>query len=58
VGAKFGFSIALPRLGDETAQGFVTGQAVVVRVEPRMETSVEPVGIGAAIETYEIVQRG
>jgi hypothetical protein len=28
VGAKFGFAITLPRLGEETAQGVVRGQAV------------------------------
>src|SRR5215467_5093572 len=52
VGAKFRFSITLPRQGDETMQGFVSGQAVVVRVEGRMENTAGPVGIAAAIETY------
>ena len=58
LGAKFRFSITLPRQGDETVQGFVSGQAVVVRVEQRTENTAGPFGIAAAIETYKIVQSG
>ena len=56
-GAKVRFSITLPRQGEETVQGFVSGQAVVTRVERwTMENTDGPVGIAAAIETYKIVQ--
>jgi len=58
VGAKFRFSITLPRQGEETVQGFVSGQAAVVRVERRMENTARPAGIAAVIETYKIVQSG
>ena len=54
VGTKIRFSIMPPWKGDTHA--FISGRASVARVEEASESSVDHVGIGAAIEAYNFGQ--
>jgi c-di-GMP-binding flagellar brake protein YcgR len=52
VGTKFKFSITLAEKVTESMQGFVSGQAKVVRVEESPEESLGRVGVDAEIESF------
>lgn len=55
LGSRFKFSIPLPAEVTEGAQAFISGQALVVRVEEKLGNTVSRVGVGALIEKYRII---
>lgn len=53
VGMKFGFSIMPPW---EATNAFISGRAIVVRVEDVSDDSIDHVGVGAVIGKYKFGQ--
>jgi len=51
LGMKIGFSIMPP--WEEATHAFISGRARVVRVEEVSDSSIDHVGVGAAIEAYK-----
>lgn len=56
VGTRFKFSMILAQKVTESMQGFISGQAKVVRVEESPEESLDRVGVGAVIENFGLSQ--
>jgi c-di-GMP-binding flagellar brake protein YcgR len=56
VGMKFGFSIMPPWNVAQGTHAFISGRAMVVRVEEVLESNVDRVGVGAKIERYKFGQ--
>jgi len=54
VGMKIGFSIMPP--WEDSTHAFISGRARVVRVEEVSDSSIDHVGVGAAIEAYQFGQ--
>jgi hypothetical protein len=54
VGGKFEFSIVLPIEVIGATQAYVSGKARVVRVEKNGGSHLDPSGVGALIESYQI----